>query len=612
MNYFVNPQQGQDLFGLLPISPQICLDLLDGKSIISCDTETTGLDFIDDELLMIQIYDGENSYVIECRGTDILWLKPIFESKQVIKLFHNAKFDYKFLLSAGVRLERVQDTMLQSKIIHAGYKDVRHSLKEVAYRRLGKEFDKEVRNTFIAHKGFFTKAQVVYGIQDVEDLIKINDLQWVDIQKDGLDAVAKLENNAVLPFADIEFNGLYLDKDAWEEAAKAVKLDIDRLFEDLENTLHADFPQYRETQIDMFGGGRLNTLNWDSPQQMLKFMRQFDPTLEGVGGPVLKPVKHKHPMIAKYVTYKEKTKLFNAYGPDFYKYLKSDGKVHTNFDQILETGRVSSRYPNMQQIPADNTYRNAFVPKNPDWVFVTSDFSAQELCIIAYGSQDPVWLKVLREGGDLHGTCAGLIFGDKWVSLGKNDEERKNTPEGKKLRTHVKTINFGLAYGMGVFSLGAQLGISEEEAKQLVKKYYKTFPRIENFLKKLGEYGQEHGHIRTYKPFRRMRKFPEWEGKSTPKKEMSKIVRASKNTPIQGSGADMTKLALVLLREIFKDDKMAKIVMTVHDEINMVSHKDYADEVAEILSGTMQKAAEFIVGKGLLKSDPEITNKWSK
>ena len=104
-----------------------------------------------------------------------------------------------------------------------------------------------------------------------------------------------------------------------------------------------------------------------------------------------------------------------------------------------------------------------------------------------------------------------------------------------------------------------------------------------------------------------MRQFDYWEGADTPKKEMSQIVRASKNTPIQGTGADMTKLALVLLREIFKDDPRAKIVMTVHDEINMTAHKDYAAEVAEILSGTMEKAATFILGEGLLKSDPAIT-----
>lgn len=611
-DYLINPRGDQALFGLDICSLQECSNNLANSNIISVDTETTGLDFLNDTLLMLQIYDGKDSYVIDCRGLDLSPLKSIFESKRVIKLFHNAKFDYKFLLANGLRCERVQDTMLQSKVLHAGEKGVRHSLKEVAARLLNKEYEKATRSTFIGHKGAFTKEQVVYGIQDVVDLIKINDIQWKAIEKQGLEKAVKLENNAVLAFADIEFNGIYLNKDAWEKAAKDVKAEVDSLFEDMENILYDEFPEYREMQTDLFGGGRQNTLNWDSPLQVLDLMRKFEPSLTGVGGPMLKPFVDRHTIIAKYVEYKEKTKLYNAYGPDFYKYLKSDGKVHTSFDQVLETGRVSSRNPNMQQIPADNTYRNAFVPKEKDWVFVSSDFAAQELCIIAYGSQDPVWLDVLRNGGDLHGRCAELIFGDAWNKLGKNNDERKNTPEGKKLRTHVKTINFGLAYGMGNFSLAAQLGITEKEAKALVAKYYKTFPKIKNFLKSLAGFGRKNGFIRTYKPFRRMRKFPYWEGASTPKKDMAKIERASKNTPIQGTGADMTKLALVMLREIFKDEKRCKIVMTVHDQIDMVAHKDYAEKAGEILAGTMMKAAEFIVGEGLLKCDTEINDCWSK
>ena len=431
---------------------------LESKTILAVDTETTGLDFLSDTLLMIQIYDGKDSYVIDARPYSIEPLSKILGSKKIVKLYHNAKFDVKFLKANGVNSERVQDTMLQEKVIYAGRKDLRYNLKEVAHRYLDRHFEKETRNTFIGHKGVFTKAQVLYGIQDVEDLIEINNMQWKEIEKLDIAKTAKLENNVTLAFADIEYNGLYLDKNAWEKAATEVKKTIDTLFEEMEQQVYDEFPEYRENQIDMFGGGRANTLNWDSPQQMLRFMKKFDPSLEGVGGPVLKPIRHKHSVIDKYVTYKEKSKLYNAYGPDFYKYLRSDGKVHTNFDQILETGRVSSRGPNMQQIPADNTYRNAFVPKDKDWVFVSSDFSAQELCIIAYGSQDPVWLKVLRDGGDLHSECATLIFGNKWLSLHKDrSQDKEHCTEGKKLRTHVKTINFGLAYGMGNHSLSCSV-----------------------------------------------------------------------------------------------------------------------------------------------------------
>ena len=113
---------------------------------------------------------------------------------------------------------------------------------------------------------------------------------------------------------------------------------------------------------------------------------------------------------------KNEQKLANAYGTKFFNYVNCDGKVHTNFSQILDTGRVSSSKPNMQQIPSDNTFRNCSLPRKPGWVFVSSDYSSQELNVIAYGSQDPVWLDALEKGMDLHGVCADLVFEDKWRS----------------------------------------------------------------------------------------------------------------------------------------------------------------------------------------------------
>lgn len=581
-------------------------------SVLGCDTETSGLRWLEETLLMLQIFNGKDLYLIDCQTVDIKPLEPIFKNENIVKIFHNTKFDYKFLKHNGIQTENVYDTMLVEKIIHGGRKGMRFALKNLMERYFNIEMDKEVRSSFINHKGDFTKAQLAYGLDDVVKLLEIRDLQLKEVKRWDLHQVVKLENAATLALADIEYNGLYLDKEAWEAAAVKVKKRTDELFEKLDQAVADEFPQYRERQMDMFGGGRVATINWNSPKQVLDLMQHFDPQLESAGAPALKHLR-KFPLIDMYVEYKEKSKLYNAYGPDFYKYLHSDGRVHTNFDQILNTGRVSSRGPNMQQIPADNTYRNAFIPKDPDYVYVSSDFSAQELCIIAFGSKDPVWLKVLREGGDLHGTCAELIFGEEWILLGKDNEERKNTPKGKKLRTHVKTLNFGLAYGMASFALSRQLDITESEADALIERYFKTFPKIKGFLEKLGKYGKENGHIRTYRPFGRIRFFDEWEGKSTDRKDMSKIVRASKNTPIQGSGADMTKLALVMLRKLLNEnDYPVKVVLTVHDEINTIVHKDFAEEWAQILKELMEKSATYIVGKGLLKSDPTVSRCWEK
>lgn len=614
MDYICTNSPTQDKFGLTEIGIHEIGKMLKDKPVLGIDTETTGLKFLDDTLLMVQIFDGENNFVIDARTID--WapvIKPFFEDPNVVKIAHNMKFDYKFIFTAGIRIENAYDTMLVEKVINGGKKGLRFGLKNLMHKYFDIEMQKEVRNTFVGHRGDFTKAQVVYGLGDTEKLLEIRELQMTQVNELKLRNVVNLENNAVLAFADIEYNGLFLDKDSWENTAIAVKENIETLFTQVEDILYDEFPEYRENQIDMFGEGRLNTLNWASPKQVLAFMQKIDHTLDSVGAPALKPITHKHAIIAKYVEFKEKSKLYNAYGPDFYKYLHSDGKVHTSFDQILDTGRVSSRGPNMQQIPADNTYRNAFIPKELDYVFVSSDFSAQELCIIAFGSQDPVWLSVLKKGGDLHSVCAELIFGEQWTSLGSTNDERKNTSAGKKLRTHVKTINFGLAYGMGAYSLSNSLGISESDAKALIKLYYKTFPRIEKFLKGLGNTGRKEGSIRTFAPFNRVRYFEGWNGNNTPKSEMAKIERASKNTPIQGTGADMTKYAMIKIRKlIHKHTYPVQVVMVVHDEVNTIVQKDFAEQWATILSKVMEESAEVILGKGLLKSEAEITAKWQK
>ena len=161
---------------------------------------------------------------------------------------------------------------------------------------------------------------------------------------------------------------------------------------------------------------RKTHIKWSSPMQILELFQNLVPDLEDVNGKKLNKYRYKIPLIDEYIRYKERTKLANAYGTKFFNYVNCDGKVHTNFSQILDTGRVSSSKPNMQQIPSDNTFRNCFITQQEGWVFVSSDYSSQELNVIAYGSQDPVWLEALEKGLDLHGVCADLVFEDKWRS----------------------------------------------------------------------------------------------------------------------------------------------------------------------------------------------------
>ncbi len=596
---------------------QECQAYCESKTVLGVDTETEGFDFTCKKLIMFQIGDRDRQYVIDTREVDISPLRHVLESKDIVKVLHNAKFDYKFIKKwAGISMEEMYDTFLAERVINCGKQDYGYSLARCTERYLGVTLDKETRNKFIGLKGQpYTVDQITYGANDVVYLLDIRQKQLSKIRSLELDQVTRLENAVVKVFAEIEYEGLDIDKDKWTVMAEAnVKLAHEQAIKLDDMVLEHDLLQHYRVpvQVDMFAPmeeTRHTHINWGSPSQTLALFRNLIPDLEDVNGKKLNKYRYKHKLIDEYIRYKERTKLANAYGTKFFNYVNSDGKVHTNFSQILDTGRVSSSKPNMQQIPSDNTFRNCFITE-PGWVFVSSDYSSQELNVIAYGSQDPVWLDALEKGLDLHGVCADLVFEDKWRDA--------DADEKKKLRTQIKAINFGLAYGMGPFKLADTLQISKQEAEALIEKYFTEFPNIRNFLQILGTFGTRNGYIRTFKPFKRRRWFDTWYPKMWNDRskvmELGSIERASKNTPIQGSSADMTKLALIYIYKEIQESwsKDVKIVMTVHDQIDTICKKEIAEQWAVKMTELMEKAAIKIIPNGLLKADTNISETWEK
>ena len=596
---------------------QECKAYCESKTVLGVDTETEGFDFTCKKLIMFQIGDRERQYVIDTRVVDISPLKEVLQSNKIVKVLHNAKFDYKFIKKwAGISLEEIFDTFLAERVINCGKQDYGYSLSRCTERYLGVTLDKETRNKFVGLTGQpFTVDQIHYGANDVVHLLDIREKQLHKIHSLELHDVTRLENAVVKVFSEIEYEGLMIDKDKWTAMAEDnVKLAFEQELKLDDIVLeHPLLQHYRvPVQVDMFAPMdevRKTHIKWSSPMQTLELFQNLVPNLEDVNGKKLNKHRYKHKLIDEYIRYKERTKLANAYGTKFFNYVNSDGKVHTNFSQILDTGRVSSSKPNMQQIPSDNTFRNCFVTE-PGWVFVSSDYSSQELNVIAYGSQDPVWLDALEKGMDLHGVCADLVFEDKWRDA---DADGK-----KKLRTQIKAINFGLAYGMGPFKLADTLQISKEEAEALIEKYFTEFPNIRDFLTKLGTFGTRNGYIRTFKPFKRRRWFDTWFPRiwddRSKLQEFGSIERASKNTPIQGSSADMTKLALIYIyREIQESwSDSVKIVMTVHDQIDTICKQEVADAWAVKMTELMEKAALVIIPNGLLKADTNISETWEK
>lgn len=253
--------------------------------------------------------------------------------------------------------------------------------------------------------------------------------------------------------------------------------------------------------------------------------------------------------------------------------------------------------------------------------------SLQELAVIASLSKDPVFLDALETGKDLHSVCAELVYGEEWKNSAEDDcsyyelidgkphKQKCKCKKHKKLRNNVKSINFGLAYGMSAKGLSGKLRIGLREAENLIKDYFSAFPSIQGTLNAFGNYGIMNGYIRTPAPMRRKRYFPYWKGEETPKGLVGKITRASMNTPIQGFSADMTKIALILLRRYINENNLrdkVKLFMQVHDQIDTITHKDFSEEWGKILKSKMEEAATICLGNTLLKADEQISEVWQK
>lgn len=610
--------------------PSAALYLLKEQPRLQVDCETTGLSHIDDSLLLVQTGTADIQVIWDVRSGMYPELMQLLSGHQM-KLLHNAVFDYKFLKKAGVTINNVWDTMLIEKLLHNGEAVPMgfYKLNSLIERYCSVTLDKEQQTSFVGWSGTeFSYEQLVYAANDVMYLEKVREGQVRHLKQSDLLHCAKLENAACLAFGDIEYNGMLVDRKAWLALADAATQKAERARLTLNHIVLSDAqfsaftPNVYQTSLfasDADARMESVSINWTSPKQVLPILQSIVPELESCDTKHL-AIAHRtdHELIEHYITYRENAKLSTAFGQEWLdKYVCSDGKVHTHFQQILRTGRVSSSGPNMQQIPANNEYRNCFCCPT-DSSFISSDFASQELCIIAFGSQDPVWLQALEKEEDLHSVCADLVYGDTWLEAAEPDcaylqsRQKCSCAKHKELRTAVKSINFGLAYGMGPNKLSDQLQISIKEATSLIEKYFQVFPSIKQYLDENAKHGKKQGYIRTMAPYRRIRYFPEWKGRATDKAELGKIDRMSRNTPIQGTAGDMTKEAMVRCRQEFLGDPDIQMVMVVHDQIDFVVKTDKVEHYAARIAHHMEAAGKSIITNGLLKADTTMSAQWEK
>ena len=637
MYYFIgNNNLIQSKF-LQNVTIKDCLNYFQNIEEIALDTETEGKDPYSKKIISLQLGTPERQYFIDTRYINILHFKDLLETKKVI--IHNAKFDYKFLKKAGITLEYIYDTMLAECVLYCGYEKYGYGLKDLVKRYLNIELDKTTRGEFhlIKNGVEFTYKQIEYACNDVKYLFDIKSKQIERINKYNLGYCVRLENRVVKALADIELNGMYLNASKWKENTNNFKLELEVIEKDLDIIVENE-PKLikfvpKGTQGNLFGfEERKLNINYSSPTQVQKLFKALGVTVDSTNDRELQKLVTKHKFFSKLQEYREKAKIVSTYGEGFLDYInKATGRVHTSFWQVLNTGRVSSgskddKAPNLQNIPASNTFRNCFEAR-PGFLWVSIDFSGQELNLMADGSDEEGFINVLNRGEDLHCYAGSLMF------------KKTITKADKELRNKAKTINFGKPYGMGPPKLADTLSISIEEAEELFREYGKAFPKLNRWLDNQAKLGLKRGYSETFFPCKRKRFYPEIEtaislrnsasnylkGSQESKdlwREIFKIEgqvqRNSMNMPIQGTGADITKEALVDVRTLIQQynfkykDNVAYLICTVHDQIDVEVREDLAEQFAKEMEDLMVQAGNKYVTKVNMKVDTTITRFWVK
>ena len=630
MIYYIGPTpMVESTFQLSTIDE--CLDYFKDHESVAVDTETQGRDPHVKKILSLQIGDSDNQWVIDCRYNNILAFKQLLEDR--ICILHNAKFDYKFLKTAGINIEHIYDTMLAECVLHAGYESFGYGLKDVAKRYLDIDLDKTTRGDFYKLTSQpFNDKQIEYAALDVAYLHQIKDLQQQKAIRYDLTYCVALENEVVKAFADIEYNGISFDIKAWLQNAR----DHESKQKDIEDILDSIVindpvlsilykPKYVQTNLfDL--PRRKSNINYSSPSQIHKIFGELGYVVESTDDRTLSKHVDKHEFFKKLQEYREISKIVSTYGQAFCEYINPHTmKIHTDFWQVKSTGRVSSgskdmNAPNMQNLPQDNKFRNCFIA-SPGFSWISIDYSAQELRLMADGSKEPGFINVLNAGDDLHCYAGSMMF------------KKPITKADKELRNKAKTINFGKPYGMGPNKLADTLSISIEEAESLFKMYGESFPKLNSWLSRQGKFAKDNMYSLTFPPCKRRRWYPDMkkarelratmeEGDKAAWKEIMTIEgqteRNGMNHPIQGTGADITKEALVGIRNlILETNKMHKkevsrMLCTVHDQIDVEVIDEIAQEFAEKMKQVMIESGNKYVKDVNMEVDVTITKVWTK
>ena len=558
------------------------------KEILSLDTETTSTNAIDAELvgLSFAVEEHQAFYVPIPENREeaqkrVEIFRSVYENEKILKIGQNLKYDLEVLRNYDIELKgKMWDTMIAHYLIQP---ELRHNMDYMAEIYLN--YQTIHIDELIGAKGknqrsmreLDPKEVYEYAAEDADITLQLKNKLEPELKKQGAEKLFYEIEMPLMPvLAEMEMTGVCLDTDSLAETSKQLTqrmLDI-------------------EQRIYELAGEHFNIA---SPKQVgdilfdkLKIIDKAKKTKTGqyvTSEEVLQQLRHKHEIVGLILDHRGLKKLLGTYIEALPKLINPrTGHIHTSFNQtITATGRLSSSDPNLQNIPIrgedGKEIRKAFIPE-PGCLFFSADYSQIELRVMAHLSQDPQMIEVFREGKDLHAATAANIY-KKPIEEVTRDE-----------RTKSKRANFGIIYGITVFGLAERLDIPRDEAKMLIDGYFDTFPQVHDYMEKSKEVARQQGYVTTL--FGRRRYLPDINSANSVVRGFAE--RNAINAPIQGTAADIIKVAMIHIFQRFKTEGIkSKMILQVHDELNFSVYPDEKEKVERIVLEEMQNAFQMAV-----------------
>ena len=574
--------------------------LLKEKS-VCFDTETTGINAMTAEIVgMSFTFKTGSGYYVSCalneRAATVQEFRAFFESESIEKIAHNIKYDLKIIEKYDVQvLGPLFDTMIAHYLITPEGKHGMDYLSELYlnYRPISIE-------TLIGKKGKnqgnmadLEPAQVTdYACEDSDITWQLKEIFQSEIEKDHLkDLFYKMEMPLARVLKDMEVEGINMDVPGLAIFSKELEVDLIQLEKNIKEL----------TGVEDF--------NLDSPKQLGEVLfdhMQIDPNAKKTktgqyktGEEVLSKLEHKHEIIPLILNYRSLKKLKSTYVDSLPLLVnKSTGRIHTSYMQtVAATGRLSSNNPNLQNIPIrtekGREIRKAFIARDADHTLLAADYSQIELRIIAALSQDDNMIKAFNDRLDIHAATAAKVFHVHNIA----DVTREQ-------RSAAKAVNFGIIYGQSAFGLSQNLGISRKEAKGLIDSYFEQYTMMKSFMSDQVDFARDHGYVETIMKRRRYLKDIQ---------SANAIVRAfaernAVNAPIQGSAADVIKIAMINIHKVMKEEALqSKMLLQVHDELVFDIRKGEEKQMEEIVKREMEAAVQLAVP---LDIDYKFADNW--